>query len=280
MTEPVLTHDGRCPIWKGAPVELCRCQGEDGYTPRGPWSEAPMLAFDVESTGVDVHEDRIVTATLVIIQPGSPLVRTWLADPGIAIPAEASAVHGITEEYAAEHGRPAAEVVDEIDRALAAEWDPDTPLVAMNASFDLSMLDAELRRHHNRRLRIAGPVIDPLVIDKHVEKYRKGSRKLEALCERWRVRLDGAHDATEDALAAARVAWRIAHDVPDIGGADLADLHADQIGWYAAQQRSFAKYLRDKVAPGIDDPDERADVLARADQADAAAGNWPMRGVS
>lgn len=42
-------------------------------------------------------------------------------------------------------------------------------------------------------------------------------------------------------------------------------------------QHGQAKYLRDKVAPKQDDPDERAEVLARADQVEAQAGGWPLR---
>lgn len=280
--EPSLDHDARCVIWKGAPIELCRCQDPDGYTPRTPLAEGRLLIVDTETTGVNVDEDRIVTAVVGLIEPGAETrVQSWLADPGVAIPAEAAAIHKITEEYATEHGRPAAEVVDEIDRAIAAEWGPDTPLVAMNASFDLSLIDAELRRHHNRRLRIAGPVLDPYVIDRHVAKYRPGSRKLVDLCATYRVQLKGdAHDAEADALAAARVMWRIARDYPAIGDADPGQLHVDQQRWYGQQQTSFANYLRRKVAPTVEDFDERNALLTRADQVEAQAGGWPLRVIT
>lgn len=278
-TEPRLDHDARCPIWTGAPVELCTCRDDDGHAPHVEWARGPLVCLDTETTGVQVDEDRIVTACLVRINPGeAPIIRTWLADPGVAIPAEATAVHQITEEYAAEHGRPTAEVVAEIEDVLLSMWS-DAVLIAANASFDLSILDAELRRHHSRRLRIAGPVIDPMVCDRHVWKYRKGSRKLVDLCATYRVRLEGdAHDATNDALAAARVAWRIAQEYPDeVGNVDPRELHAAQIRWYATQQKSFARYLRDKVAPKETDPDEQRAVRERADAVEAQAGGWPLR---
>lgn len=282
---PVLEHDARCPELTDpglfAEPDRCTCRDDDGHTPRTPWSDGPMLVLDTETTGVDTETDRIVTATVVELHPGQdPVIHTWLADPGVAIPQAATDVHGITEEHAAEHGRPAVDVVDEIDRLLGTLWNANVPLIVCNASFDLSLLDAELRRHHSRQLRLAGPVIDPLIIDKHIDRYRKGKRRLENLCAHYRVRIDGAHDATADCLAAARVVWRIAREYPAIGGADLRALHTDQIGWYATQQRSFAKYLRDKVAPTVEDFEEQAGVLTRADQVDAAAGHWPMRGAS
>lgn len=284
-TEPQLEHDLRCPELADpglyADPDRCTCRDTHGKTPRTPWADGPWLAFDIESTGVDVCTDRIVTATAIIYRPGHDrVVHTWLADPGIDIPDGATEVHGITTAHAREHGRPAADVAAEVADVLAQHWAPHLPLIAYNGSFDLAILDNELRRHHARPLTVSGPVVDPLVIDKHVHRYRKGSRKLVDVCAHYQVRLDGAHDATEDAYAAARVAWRIARQYPEIGGADLTELHRQQTGWFAEQQASFAAYLRKKVAPGITDPDERQQVLDRADDVDANAAGWPLRGAS
>lgn len=66
------------------------------------WADGPLLAFDLETTGTDTNADRIVTATVISIAPGkSPDIRTWLADPGVEIPAEATEVHGVSTDYAA-----------------------------------------------------------------------------------------------------------------------------------------------------------------------------------
>ena len=56
------------------------------------------------------------------------------------------------------------------------------------------------------------PVIDPLVIDKAVDRYRKGKRTLEAAAAFYGVPLDDAHDAGADAIAAGRVAQAIARE--------------------------------------------------------------------
>ena len=45
-------------------------------------------------------------------------------------------------------------------------------------------------------------VIDPFVIDKHIDPYRKGKRTLTAVCEHHGVKQTDAHDATGDDLAA------------------------------------------------------------------------------
>ncbi|MCP2257567.1 DNA polymerase-3 subunit epsilon [Streptoalloteichus tenebrarius] len=239
------------------------------------------MAFDVESTGLDPATDRVVTATVVTITPGQPpQVRTWLADPGVEIPAEASAIHGISTEHARQHGRDAATVVAEIADALTEVWSPRVPLCVFNARFDLSLLTAELWRHHRRPFPVAGPVVDPMCLDRHLDRYRKGKRHLEALCEHYQVRLDHAHTSAGDALACARLAWRLAKRFPtEVGQVPLAELHERQGVWHAQQARGFADYL-DRLAARASDPAEAAKLRSRAEGERAGADQWPVRAPS
>ncbi|GAA0897894.1 exonuclease domain-containing protein [Pseudonocardia zijingensis] len=265
---PRLDHDTRCTQWRSNDPTRCNCRDEQGKTPRPPstWADGPWVAFDTETTGVDTDNDRIVTATVIIWTPGHDLqVRSWLADPGVEIPDGAAAVHGITTEQAREHGRPAAEVVAEVTRILLEHWAAGCPLIGYNVGFDLSILAAELHRHHGTALPMTGPVVDPLVIDRKVDKYRRGSRKLVDVCRHYGVVLtdEDAHSADADALAAARLAWKIARAYPDeIGGVPLADLHTRQIGWHREWADGFGAYLASKGKP------------------DDVQRDWPMRGAS
>jgi DNA polymerase-3 subunit epsilon len=248
----------------------------------GPrWIDQPMTAFDLETTGPEPAEARIVTGTLVRIEPGAdPVVKTWLADPGVEIPDEAAAIHGVTTEHAREFGRPAREVIDEIRLSLADAWFTG-PVVIYNASFDMTVVTAECARHHKTPFEVAGPVIDPYIIDKQVDRWRKGPRKLGPTCEHYKVKLDGAHDATEDALAAARVAWKQARIYPtQVVHVTPAELHEMTAGWFTEQQLRFADHLTRKIAPGITDQAERADVLARAEAIRADSKGWPVRGAA
>jgi len=52
------------------------------------WHTGPLALFDTETTGVDPHRDRIVTAALIIVEPHRDL--SWLLNPGIPIPQEAT----------------------------------------------------------------------------------------------------------------------------------------------------------------------------------------------
>ena len=162
-----------------------------------------MMSFDLETTSVNPRTARIVTSALVTIDGAQANAHEALADPGVEIPAEAAAVHGITTEYAREHGRPHDEVLQETVDMIKRGWDDGLTLIVFNAPYDLSVL-----RQLTGDFTVTGPVFDPLVIDRAKDRYRKGKRNLGALCELYGVKLDNAHDATADATAAARLAWK------------------------------------------------------------------------
>lgn len=214
------------------------------------WHERLLVSFDLETTGVDVETARIVTAAVVTINPlaGSVDTLQWLADPGVDIPDEAAAVHGITTEMARADGRPAAEVVAEITAALDAGWRAGGTLVVYNASYDLSLLGREMARYgvtiDGGRLPL-GPVVDPLCLDKHYDRYRKGSRKLVDVAKHYGIVLSelDAHGAAADALAAARVAWKLARKYPALGAMSHEELLANQVVWYREQATSLARYF-------------------------------------
>ncbi|MFE6103223.1 3'-5' exonuclease [Streptomyces laurentii] len=209
------------------------------------WHTGRMAGFDLETTGVDVETDRIVTATVVQCGGGQPTVSAgWLADPGIEIPEGAAAVHGITTEKARAKGKPAAEVVADILSALGQVIAAGIPVVAMNARYDLTLLDREAARHGLAPLPDGFPVIDPLVLDKQVDRYRRGKRNLTALCDHYQVPLGAAHTSDADAIAACRVAWRIGQTRPNVAAMPLHELHAAQVGWAAEQAAGLQEYLR------------------------------------
>lgn len=246
------------------------------------WHDGRLVAVDLETTGVDLEEARIVTAAVAVCGGGQETeTLSLIADPGVEIPAEASAVHGITTEAARELGASAGEVVADLlemvrQHVAPSEEFDQAPVVAFNARFDLTILDREARRHGLEPL--AGLlVVDPLVIDKHLHRYRKGSRKLDAQAEHYGVKLDEAHEAVADALAAARVAWLIgkrgvvvrrsrnAREAAELQVLenewaavrdDLLALHGAQQRWAADQAESLEAYFRKQGT--LEAPVERA----------------------
>ncbi len=225
-----------------------------------PWWHA-LGVFDLETTGIDVESARIVTAHVGLIDMrGTSIVDgAWLADPGIEIPPAATAVHGISTERARAEGRPSGEVVVEIIAAIEAVFARGLPLVIYNAPYDLTVLDREARRH-GLASPVIGNVVDPLVIDKALDTYRKGKRTLEACAGLYGVALTDAHDAAADAIAAGRLAQAIAQRFPDELGVTADELHRKQVGWCAEQASSFQNYMRRTRNPTF-----------------SADGRWPHR---
>lgn len=224
------------------------------------WLEQPMLAFDCETTGISTDSDSILTAALIHIQPqGSPRCQgevTWI-NPGVPIPPETTAIHGITDEQVRERGEDPVQALEALCLVIAACLRDGMPLVGMNVPFDLTMLDRNCRRWGVQPLAARTeifPAIDAFVLDKAVDQYRKGSRKLQALCSLYRVPLTNAHSALDDALAAARVCWRIGRMYPPVGDLSPGDLHDWQQAVKLKQDRDFAAYLcREKRdATGVD----------------------------
>lgn len=226
-----------------------------------PWHET-LGVFDLETTGVDVESSRIVTAHVGVIDAAGNTLESiaWIADPGIEIPEGASAVHGITTEVARATGRPAADVVGEIVAALRALIERGIPITIYNAPYDLTLLNREAIRHNVPPLENPFPIIDPLVIDKFVDKFRKGKRTLTAAAEYYGVVLSEAHDAGADAIAAGRVAQALVAKYPAQLSIELEQLHSAQASWCAEQAASFQEYMRRTKDPSF-----------------TTSGAWPVR---
>jgi DNA polymerase-3 subunit epsilon len=194
------------------------------------WWDGPMTGFDVETTSASPEDARIVSVALVRIGPAREAVErtvdrwTTIVNPGVEIPQEAIDVHGISNEQAQAEGVELAEamhpVLDVADESLRA----GIPWVAHNARYDFTVTDRELRRLGSPRIAALLArlrVVDPIVIDRHLDKYRPkepkdwrtmpaGDHSLATCCRVRNVPLEGVtHDATFDAIAAARLAWRL-----------------------------------------------------------------------
>lgn len=225
-----------------------------------------LLCFDVESTGIDTENDRIIQAFLGLMEPdgaGWSISQTWLLNPGVEIPAEAAAVHGYTtERIRAEGNTDTAWAFEQMRSIIQFETDEGAMLCAFNGAFDASFLNAELRRHRMPEL-VYGEngikVFDPYVVDRAIDKWRKGSRKLVAVAPVYGVPVEAdAHDAGADCLMTGRVALKLLQH-PTLGGRTAADLHNLQIGWHAEQARSLQDYLRSPRNKNGADPNAYCD---------------------
>ena len=228
------------------------------------WIHGPRATFDLETTGVDVETARIVTASLLLLNPDGSVRRAgeWLADPGVEIPAAAAAVHGVTTEHARAHGQPAQQVVWELAGAIGSLFLDGVPVIAFNAAYDFSVLHHEMKRYSIANGELPGGcILDPYIIHKHVIPRKRGNRKLETLAVEHKVQLDNAHTSKDDALAAERLLVKLTERFPAVLDVDAAALHEQQVQWAAQQAADFQAWLRTK-------PGKENEVID---------GRWPVR---
>jgi DNA polymerase-3 subunit epsilon len=252
------------------------------------WHERRMCALDVETTSPDPEEARIVSATVAFVGGDQPTqARTVIVNPGVEIPEDAQAIHGLSTERVRAVGLSPAVALPMVLDGLSVALSGGYALVVFNARYDLTVLDREVARHGLADLvpiEFPGYVVDPLVCDKHLDKYRAGSRKLQAICEQVGARLDGAHDAEFDAIAAGRLAWvigergrivrrspRSAEEGEEVLALhrewaevrhDLPKLHAAQQRWAADQAAQLERYFHEGN-PSKDVPPQPDRVVPR-----------------
>ena len=109
-----------------------------------PLTAVPAVAIDTETTGLDVTQDRIVEIAAVRLQPDgslAPAPYASLVNPGMPIPASATAIHSITDDEVA-----AAAPFPPVMAALAA-WIGRSVVIGYSVGFDLAVLCAEHQRH-------------------------------------------------------------------------------------------------------------------------------------
>lgn len=224
------------------------------------WPNETMLGLDFETTGVNPLECRTVTVALVEMDGTGALVKAngAVIDSGVEIPDEAAAVHGYTTLRVKEEGRTPEDVFPKLLTLLIGHAKDHRPLVMFNARFDWTLLHAEAER-----VGMLVPefnIIDPFIMDKALDKYRKGSRKLVDTAKYYDVPLLDAHTASADALAACGVARAIGRTYPAVADMPLSTLQTNQAYWFQEWKASFNAYLLKK------NPDEP----------DLVTGDWPL----
>ncbi len=222
------------------------------------WLTGNALAVDTETTGIDPTKDRIVQASCIEVGPSGVIdSKTWLINPGVPIPPEAAAIHGITDLLAAAGQHPLealTEMTDRIQRAQLA----GLPIIIMNAPYDTTLIAAEADRYAIHGFAF-GAVLDPLVIDRGMDAFRKGRRNLDALAKHYGVTLTNAHSSEGDALCAARIVWVQAKRYQRIAKMSLPEMQ----GWQAATHKSWASSFQR--------------VLRHRQPEAVVDGAWPMR---
>jgi DNA polymerase-3 subunit epsilon len=234
--------------WRRDPAQLHLFDPSSEGSGRPPlwhwsWVDGELLCFDLETTGVDRFADVPVSFALVGLRAGTVCERrVAIVNPGRPIPLEAARVHGITDALARREGIPLDVAIEQVAGRLVEASERGVPTVGCKLDFDLTMLDVLCRAIDGRGLHQRGwrgPVLDVLVLDRYVDRYREGHRTLVDLCALYGVAIDRAHAAEFDAEAAGRVVLSMAGRYEGLGAASLNQLHTSQVGWHREWVASF-----------------------------------------
>ncbi|QBO58573.1 3'-5' exonuclease [Chryseobacterium salivictor] len=211
----------------------------------------PLCVFDLETTGTQVAKDRIVEICILKVNPdASRESKTWLVNPEMAIPAESSAIHGITDERVKD-APTFKEIASKIMEMIAG-----SDLGGFNSNrFDVPLLAEELLR--------AGLDFDLSkfkLIDAQTIFHKMEPRNLTAAYQFYcKKELINAHSAEADVLATFEVIdSQVGHydDLPnDIAGLSEISSHhkfADLAGFIAFDKDekeifTFGKYKGQRV---------------------------------
>lgn len=209
------------------------------------WVELKIAVIDIESTGLDPEKDAVVEFGVVVFEMGVVVGRAGgLVDPGMPIPAEATAIHKITDQDV--DGKPTlqqaiVEAMPLLEGAYPA---------AYNAPFDRSFVAPAFSPSL-----CAGRVpltfdpdwtwLDPLVLVRHLDRFvaGKGRHKLTTACERHGVPLNDAHRAHGDAEAAGRLMFKLVDENQGVGDITISEMLRRQKMRAAEQDANFAKWL-------------------------------------
>lgn len=172
----------------------------------------PLIVLDLETTGTDVNNDRIVEISMLM--RGTDNKATMRLNPGIPIPAEASAVHGITDDDVA--NKPS---FSDLAPAIIGFLN-GADITGFNVrSFDVPLLTSEFRR-----VNITWPPADVQIVDVFRIYNRMEPRTLSAAVRHYLGREhDGAHGADADVMACSVV---LDQQSNIYGAATLAELEA------------------------------------------------------
>ncbi len=176
----------------------------------------PVVVFDIETTGLSFKYDKITEIGAVKVQNGS-VVDTYnaLVNPEMPIPMEIVELTGITDDMVA--NKPTIDIVfPEFIKFIS-----DCPLVAHNASFDISFIKAEAQR---QKIEFNPVVVDTLLLSRLLIPNKKRHR-LNQVAKYLGISLENHHRAVDDATATAKIYIRFLSMLKDLGINDMAGIN-------------------------------------------------------
>lgn len=209
------------------PLARHNLQALDHLDPQRPAREYSFVVVDLETTGLDLQKDRVVSVGALRLAQGRVRLGEMfseLVNPGRSIPAESIKIHGIKPDQVA-GARKASQVFEDFLAFLGNDI-----LVAHYAGFDLHFINFTMKRLYGFPLqnlvldtvRMCRNLLlpsDPYGVAEHTRRCN-----LDALCERFAIQVPERHTSLGDALATALVFQRLLAHLEKKGSGTLGEL--------------------------------------------------------
>ena len=159
--------------------------------------DRPLVFIDLETTGLSLQNDRIIELAVIRVSPGGDVMeRVRRFNPGIPIPAEATAVHGITDE----------DIADEAPFCARAKALEDLLAECDLAGFNIRRFDVQMLVEEFRRCGIRFDLQGRRIIDMQTIFHREEPRDLSAAA---RFYLEREHEEAHTALGDIRTSTAV-----------------------------------------------------------------------
>jgi len=198
----------------------------------------PICFFDLETTGIQVSKDRIVEISILKVFPnGNKESKTWLVNPEMKIPAETTAIHGISDEKVAN------EPTFKELAPIVYQMIKDSDLAGFNSDrFDIPLLAEEMLRAE-----IDFDMKNTVSVDVQTIFHKKEQRTLSAGYKFYCGKdLEGAHSAAIDTNATYEILLAQLERYPDLEN-NIKDLSEFSTRKKSADFAGFIVFNKDGI---------------------------------
>ena len=203
-----------------------------------PWWQLPIVVVDFETTGPDPNTCMPIEVAAVRFRGGEIMERaSSLINPGVPIPAESTAIHGITDEMVAD----APTNIGVTIRSVLGEVGADecVPCGYNGQRFDRIVYHRAIGTEPGE-----WPWLDPMVLVKAVDR---GRARLVDACERRGINVVGAHRAMFDAIATGMVLYST--DIRKVlGNMTISEALRRQLNAAQQQEASYQEWKQRQQA--------------------------------
>lgn len=167
-----------------------------------------FTVYDTETTGLDVHKDRLLSIGAVSVTSEAIHVQDtfYVVVQSEYFDAKAAPIHGLTRNEVHQGSGLTPALQGFLQMAEKSVW------VAHHASFDVRMIENEIRRSYDPRFYVHNPVLDTVYLAIKLEKpdarlmyIDRNAYTLDALLERYNIVPEDRHTSWGDAYLTGRL---------------------------------------------------------------------------